>query len=124
MKVIIDTSVWVDHFRSNNAEMVELLKQGLGLMHPMVLLELQCGNLPGLREQTLKHLGLLPVCNQARPSEVMTFIENEKLHAMGCGLVDITLLASALLTEKAVLWTLDKRLASLAARFSVAYQPS
>lgn len=48
-------------------------------------------------------------------------MEREKLYGLGCGLVDMTLLASTLLTAGAQLWTLDKRLANLADRFGVAY---
>ena len=49
----------------------------------------------------------------------MDFIEREKLY----GLVDMSLLASTLITPGAELWTLDKRLAELAARFGVTYWP-
>ncbi len=69
------------------------------------------------------HLDLLQLSNQASPSEVRAFIEREKLFGLGCGLVDFTLLASTLITPGAVLWTLDKRLARLAARFGAAFVP-
>ncbi len=52
----------------------------------------------------------------------MDFIEREKLYGLGCGLVDVALLASTLITPGAMLWTLDKRLTVLAGRFGVAYQ--
>jgi len=55
--------------------------------------------------------------------EIRGLIEREHLYGLGCGLVDITLLASTLLTPSAELWTLDKSLQSLAARFAVLYQP-
>jgi hypothetical protein len=51
----------------------------------------------------------------------MAFVEREKLYGLGCGLVDMALLASALMTPGAMLWTLDRRLAGLAERFGVAY---
>jgi hypothetical protein len=54
--------------------------------------------------------------------EVTTFIEHEKLYGLGCGLVDMTLLASTLITPDTELWTLDKRLADLAKRFGVAHR--
>ena len=53
----------------------------------MVLLELACGTPPAPRQQTLQDIGLLRHCQQATLSEVMTFIENEKLYGLGCGLV-------------------------------------
>jgi hypothetical protein len=40
---------------------------------------------------------------------------------LGCGLVDISLLASTLITPDTLLWTQDKRLALLAMRFGVGF---
>lgn len=61
-------------------------------------------------------------CHQASLSEVMAFIEREKLYGLGCGLVDMCLLASTLITPDTQLWTLDKRLADMAGKFNAAYQ--
>jgi hypothetical protein len=54
-------------------------------------------------------------------TEVMAFIEREKLYGLGCGFVAMALLASALLTPEATLWTLDKKLLDLATRFGVQF---
>ena len=123
MSVLIDTSVWIDHFRKGNDVLVELIELDHALTHPMVIGEIACGTLPAPRIQTLNSIGLLQPCNQVSLSEVMEFIEREKLYGSGCGLVDMSLLASTLITPGAELWTLDKRLAELAARFDVAYRP-
>ena len=123
MSVLIDTSVWIDHFRSRNDVLVNLIERDLALTHPMILVEIACGTPPAPRIQTLNSLSLLQHCNQASLSEVMEFIESERLYGLGCGLVDISLLASTLITPGAVLWTLDKRLAELADRFGVAHRP-
>lgn len=123
MSVLIDTSVWVDHFRKRNDVLVELIETDLALVHPMVLVELACGTPPAPRARTLDDIGLLRPSRQASLREVMDFIEREKLYGLGCGPVDVTLLASTLITPGAKLCTLDKRLADLAERFSVAYQP-
>ena len=123
MNVLIDTSVWIDHFRSGNDVLVELIGLDRTLTHPMVILEIACGPPPAPRMQTLNHIGLLQPCNQASLREVMEFIEHEKLFGLGCGLVDMALLASTLITPGAELWTLDKRLTQLAARFGVAHRP-
>jgi hypothetical protein len=56
--------------------------------------------------------------------EVMEFIERERLYGLGCGMVDLVLLASTLITPNAVLWTLDKRLAALCERFAVLHRPA
>jgi hypothetical protein len=39
----------------------------------------------------------------------MRFIETERLYGQGCGCVDLTLLASTLMTPGAQIWTLDNR---------------
>lgn len=123
MNILIDTSVWVDHFRSRNDHLIQLLCRDQVLIHPMILAEIACGTPPAPRLRTLGDLALLPHSHQATMAEVMVFIENEKLYGSGCGLVDITLLASAMITPGAKLWTLDKRLAKLAGRLNVSYQP-
>ena len=122
MSVLVDTSVWIDHFRSGNDGLVDLIELDLVLTHPMVIVEIACGTPPAPRIQTLNYLNLLQHCNQAGLSEVMGFIERENLYGLGCGLVDISLLASTIITPGAELWTLDKRLAQLAARFGVAHR--
>ena len=122
--VLIDTSVWIDHFRQRNDVLAELLDLDLALTHPMVLVELACGTPPAPRVQTLNDIGLLKQTQEASLREVMRFIENEKLYGLGCGLVDMVLLASTLMTPGAALWTLDKRLVALAERFNVMHQPA
>jgi hypothetical protein len=69
-------------------------------------------------------MGLLQQPQQASLREVMDFIEREKLYGLGCGLVDLVLLASTLITPNAELWTLDKRLAALCERFDVMHRPA
>lgn len=127
MTVLVDTSVWVDHFRGRNEDLVNLMGRDLALIHPMVLLELACGTPPAPRAQTLGDLALLLTAEQATLEEVMQFVEREKLYGLGCGLgcglVDMALLASTLVTPGAKLWTLDRRLVGLANRFGVAHQP-
>lgn len=44
--ILVDTSVWIDHFRRGNAELVLALDSGRCLMHEAVLGELVCGSLP------------------------------------------------------------------------------
>jgi predicted nucleic acid-binding protein len=122
MSVLIDTSVWIDHFRHGNDALVELIGQDIALTHPMVIAEIACGTPPAPRAQTLSYMSLLQPCKQASLNEVMVFIEREKLYGLGCGLVDMTLLASTLITPGAELWTIDKRLADLAGRFAVAHR--
>lgn len=120
--VLIDTSIWVDHFRQRNDVLTNLLELDLVMIHPMVLGELACGT-PPARGQTISDLALLQKPQQASLREVMDFVEHEKLYGLGCGLVDLILLASTLMTPGAALWTKDKRLATLAERFGVMHRP-
>jgi predicted nucleic acid-binding protein len=122
--VLIDISVWVDHFQKRNAVLVDLLNVDLALMHPMVLVELACVTSPAPRVQTFNDIGLLQPAQQAGLREVTDFIEREKLYGQRCGLVDMVLLASTLITPGAELWTLDKRLAARSERFGVMHQPT
>jgi hypothetical protein len=93
------------------------------VIHPFVLMELACGTPPAPRRKTLADLALLNQASPASQTEIMAFIERERIYGLGCGMVDIALLASTLITPGARLWTLDKRLAALATRFRVAYLP-
>jgi len=123
MTVLVDTSVWADHFRRPNAVLAELMVLDQVLTHPLVVGELACGTLPEPRLRTLGDMALLLPADQAAPAEVRDFIEREALFDLGCGWIDLTLLASTLMTSSALFWTLDKRLASLATRFGVCFAP-
>lgn len=121
MNVLVDTSVWVAHFKQHDATLARLLSSDLVLIHHMILGELACGTPPVPRNKTLSNLRLLRSCHCARWDEVMDFVEREALYGLGCGWVDVSLLASALMTPAAQLWTLDKRLAKLANRFAIEF---
>ncbi|MDZ5456857.1 type II toxin-antitoxin system VapC family toxin [Azohydromonas lata] len=121
MNVLVDTSVWVHHFRHGEPALVDLLQADRVLVHPMVLGEIACGT-PPVRERTLQWLAQQQSPLQAGLQDVLAFIERERLYGLGCGLVDMTLLASTLMTPGAALWTRDGRLLKLAERFGVGYQ--
>lgn len=120
-RVLVDTSVWIGHFRERSAALVQLLQMDAVLGHPMVLGELACGT-PPQRERTLGDLALLAQARQATLAEVLALVERERLYGVGCGLIDLSLLASTRITPGATLWTLDKRLSDLAQRFGVLHQ--
>jgi hypothetical protein len=122
--VLVDTSVWVDHFRNRNENLVNLLTLDLALSHPLIVTELACGTPPAPRSRTLTDIATLPQARQATLEEVRNFIEREKLYGLGCGVVDLALLASTLLTTGSRLWSLDRRLVELAQRFNIAFKPT
>lgn len=118
--ILVDTSVWIAHLRKGASSLASALEQGQVLMHPFVLGELACGNLKN-RRQVLRLLGDLPNAPQATNAEVMNFIERRALMGCGVGYIDAHLLASVALAGTARLWTLDKRLAAVAAELKLAY---
>ncbi|NJR72158.1 MAG: PIN domain nuclease [Gammaproteobacteria bacterium] len=122
MAILVDTSIWINHFRQHDETLESLLQSDLALTHPMIIAEIACGTPPKPRLQTLSYLGLLQQVNIATMPEILTFVEREKLYGLGCGAIDIMLLASTLITPGATLWSADKRLAKLADRFKVGHQ--
>ncbi len=117
--VLVDTSVWVDHFRHGLPELAKRLDTGSVVCHPFVLGELACGNLKN-RQEILELLQTLCTCPVATHEEVLSFIEANHLMGRGLGYIDLHLLASAKLGG-ITLWTLDRSLKTTASRLNVAY---
>jgi predicted nucleic acid-binding protein len=88
------------------------------LTHPFVIGELTLGGLSPTALALLRKLDLAPV---GKLNEVQSLIEHG-LVRRGVGYVDAHLLVSARLMA-ARLWSLDLRLAAVAAAFSVEYRP-
>lgn len=118
--ILVDTSVWIEHFRSHQYELSEALANEQVLMHPLVLGELACGNFRD-RAVILNLLGNLPAAPVATDSEVLAFIEGQQLMGRGIGYVDVHFLASVMLSPGARLWTLDRRLHEIAGDLGAAY---
>lgn len=116
--VLVDTSVWVDHFRRGLPELAEQLDAMAVVCHPFVMGELACGNLKNRREilQLLQTLCTSPVAGH---EEVLHFIESNRLMGLGLGYIDVHLLASARLSGLP-LWTLDRTLQTTAVRLKLA----
>ncbi|HEX5034883.1 MAG TPA: type II toxin-antitoxin system VapC family toxin [bacterium] len=115
--ILVDTSVWIDHFRRGNSRLVEYLGKGLVLGHEFVIGELACGNLKNRRE-ILALLREIPQALAADSEEVLGLIETYRFFGKGIGWIDAHLLASARLSG-AKLWTLDKKLASMAVQLEI-----
>ena len=114
--ILVDTSVWIDHLRQGESELVTALEREQVLVHPFVIGELACGNLKN-RGEVLALLQKLPEATVASETEVLKFIERRNLMGRGIGYLDVHLLASAALT-KARLWTRDRRLHVVASMLS------
>ena len=110
--ILVDTSVWIDHFRQGEPRLGKMLDEMAVLTHPFVMGELALGRLDQ-RHEILDLLGNLPPAKLASHDEVLTMIEQRGLAGSGIGWVDAHLLAAALLSD-ALLWTLDRQLARVA----------
>ena len=119
--ILVDTSVWVDHLRTGDPQLVALLEQPGVLMHPFVIGEIACGSLKN-RALIFDLLNDLPAAAVAEAHEVLSFIEHHALDGKGIGYVDAHLLASTVLTDGAKLWSRDKRLQAVAEMLGCAYQ--
>ncbi len=117
--ILVDTSVWIDHFRSGDTQLSTLLDHGMVQTHDFIIGEIACGNLKN-RQQTLYLLSCLPRCTATSPEETLFFIERHGLMGRGIGYVDASILASAVLVQ-ANLWSRDKRLMALATELGCAY---
>lgn len=121
--ILVDTSVWVDHFRRTDAVLARLLEMGEVLGHPCVIGELALGSLRD-RSTVLGLLHQLPQAVTATHEEVLHLVQAERLDGLGIGYVDAHLLAAARLTPECALWTRDRRLAAVADRLQVAHPPT
>lgn len=122
MTVLIDTSVWIEHFRTPRDGLVRLVSSGEARLHPFVIGELAIGS---IRDRSrflafLSTLSTLPAAAPVADADVLAFIEDQALHGTGVGLVDVHLLASCT-AGGARLWTFDKRLKAQAERLGLAF---
>lgn len=120
MSVLLDTSVWIRHFRESNDEVVQLLEEQQVVIHPFVVAEIACGSLKK-RSDTLGYLKALPTLSIVTIDEVLTFIESREIFSKGVGFVDVQLVASVLISGDVSLWTADNRLEAIAIELGVSY---
>ncbi len=116
--MLVDSSVWVDHLRIGDPELITALNAGQVATHPFVVGELACGTLRN-RGQILELLGGLPTLEMVTPAEAFVFLEGAQIAGRGIGYVDVHLLASARLAG-VPLWTRDRRLRAVAAELGLA----
>ena len=111
--------VWIDHLRSTDEQLAQLLLRCRVMTHPFVIGELALGNLQQ-RNEVLNALQNLPQVPVATENEMLGFIEQNGLYGLGTGYIDAQLLAATRLAPGTTLWTRDKRLLSVSARLGVA----
>lgn len=118
MMILVDTSIWIDHLRSTELSLVQLLGRNRVLSHPFVRGELALGNLQQ-RKVVLSCLDNLPQAPVVFTNEIDFFIDTHALFGLGIGLVDVNLLASTQIANNTRLWTRDKRLLAAALRLDL-----
>lgn len=118
--ILVDTSVWIDHFRRPVAALEHLILAEQAMCHPFIRGELAVGHLRDWLE-AVGALQALPQAKTASEGEFLTLIVNEQLAATGLGFVDVHLLASCRATPGTKLWSRDKRLAKYADRMGLVW---
>lgn len=106
MKILADTSVWVDYLRHGEVHLGNFLAAGDVVMHDYIVGELCLGGLSRDKQATMRWLRRCPVASH---DEVMHLIAERRLAGRDLGYVDTHLLAAALI-GRLQLWTLDRAL--------------
>jgi predicted nucleic acid-binding protein len=111
--ILVDTSVWIDHLRSPDVKLQQLLQKDEVVTHPLVRLELALGSI-ATREKVLADLALLPQAPIAASDELFSLLELRTLYRRGIGIIDLHLVCSALFDKSISIWTRDQRLGHIA----------
>ena len=120
--IILDTSVWVDHFRRPDPALSDLVADEDIALHPYVWGELLLGGMPS-RGEAAEQLEALQQPPLASASEAAAFISWASLTGTGIGYVDAHLLVSAKLLPDGRVLTRDNRLQAQAKRLGLAFDP-
>jgi hypothetical protein len=120
--MLVDTSVWIDHFHRMDPSLVAALDQGDVECHEFVLGELACGTLPH-RDEVLALIETLPRVAPVARAEALALVAERRLWGRGLGWVDVNLLAAARAAGRR-LWTRDRRLRRVARDLDIAWDPA
>lgn len=115
--ILVDTSVWVNHFRTADARLTDLLVDGQVLCHPFVVRDAGMRQ-PRQQGEVLDLLRALPRLPALTSEEALEFIDAHRLMGKGLGWVDVHLLGSAYVAREE-LWTKDRRLGEAAQRLGL-----
>jgi predicted nucleic acid-binding protein len=118
--VLVDTSIWVDHFNLGDNSLKYLLNENDVATHPFILGELACGNIKN-RKLIFTFLNALPSISEISKEEFYLILDQHRLFGIGLGFIDIHLLASALISQ-CLIYTRDKILLASAIKLKIAYK--
>lgn len=117
--ILVDSSIWIDHFRSAVPLLQELIIERNVMSHPFVVGELAMGSLRD-REIAIRSLSRLPRALVMDDDDVLALIARFKIYARGLGYIDAHLLASTRSTPAASIWTRDRRVQAVAEELGIA----
>jgi len=111
--ILADANIWIDYFKSGDAQLQTLLANDQVVMHPCLAAELALGSLHN-RPRTLAKLDVMPQAQVASLRDIRHMIETRQLYPKGIGLTDAHLVASCLIMRGTTIWTRDSRLRGVA----------
>jgi predicted nucleic acid-binding protein len=121
--ILVDSSVWIDHFRKPNSHLEPLLMHARICCHPFVTGELVAGAIH-VRHPAIAILRSLPQLSVADEETFYEFVARHELNGLGLGFVDLHLLTAVALSPGHSLWTQDSRLAGAAERLGIDNRPN
>ncbi|MGI9113477.1 MAG: hypothetical protein DLM52_07455 [Chthoniobacterales bacterium] len=119
VKVLVDTSVWIDHLNRADPLLQRLLLAGVVYVANPVLGEIAAGNIPE-RRRTMLYLHVMQRFTDPAPDDVLGWIDTQAFGGKGLTWVDCLLLVLAQ-QNRAVIYTRDRVLARHAAQLKVAF---
>lgn len=117
--ILVDTSIWIDHFHVGDPILSGLIAERRVVMHPFVIGEVAVGSMRN-RSIVITMLSELPRAVAADDEDVLRFIADHELSGIGLAYVDVHLLAACRIGGTVRLWTRDRRLRGVAERLGVA----
>lgn len=118
--ILVDTSIWIDHFHASEPLLVSLLADNQVGCHHAVIEELALGSIKH-RDRVLTLLESLQGFPILTHEEVMALVGRRQLWGRGLSAVDVHLLGSVMLVGGARLWTRDQRLLAACRDSTAAY---
>ncbi len=109
---LVDTSIWIDHFKRKRSALIPLLLEGQVVTHEFILGELCLGQFVARKNEIFERLLVLERIETSAHEEVLAFARQHHLAGKGIGWIDCHLLCAA--SKKGVkIFTLDNALDKL-----------
>ena len=112
--VLVDTSAWIQHFKSQTSHLKYILREETVVTHEFILGELSLGQFKQKdRLQIFERIEALPRLATSNHSDIIRFVQSEKIHGKGIGWIDCHLI-HACIKNNIRLFTLDSHLLKIA----------